>query len=314
MSVVLVTGSAGFIGSNLVDRLLKDNFGVIGVDNFNDYYDPKIKERNLIEAKKNKNFTLFRGDILDLSFLESVFKKHKPEIIVHLAARAGVRPSIDDPLLYADVNKMGTLNLLELAIKYNVEKFVFASSSSVYGNSMQIPFVEDDTCTTIISPYGASKRAGELFVESFYKNYGLRSVVLRFFTVYGPRGRPDMAPAIFASAILNNEPVEQFGAGTKRDYTFIDDIIDGIVRTIKSDLSFEILNFGNGNPVAIEDFIRIFEKVSGRSAKVNITKKRVGDVDSTWSNVSKAKSILGWKPKIGIEEGLSRYFQWLKNT
>ncbi len=310
---ILVTGCAGFIGSNLVDCLLKDKFQVVGIDNLNDYYDPKIKHRNLATALKNKNFTFYEGDILDIKFLRDVFSKNKPKVVVHLAARAGVRPSIIDPILYAEVNKTGTLNLLDVVSKHKVKNFIFASSSSVYGNSLQMPFTEDDICNAIISPYGASKKAGELFVESFYKNFGLRSIILRFFTVYGQRGRPDMAPAIFASAIMNNEVIEQFGAGTKRDYTFIDDIIDGIILAIKSDLRFEILNLGNGKPIEIEDFIHTFEKVSGRRAEVKLIKKRLGDVDSTWANVSKAQAILKWKPKVDIEEGISKYFRWLNS-
>ena len=232
-STILVTGAAGFIGSHLVDRLLTEGFGVVGVDNFNDYYDPKIKERNLESALQFKSFRLYREDILNIGGLTQIFKSERPEKAVHLAARTGVRPSILDPHLYGQVNILGTVNLLKLAVNFNVKQFIFGSSSSVYGQSKRLPFAENDPCNNIISPYGASKRAAEFFVESFSKTYGLRSVILRLFTVYGPRGRPDMAPALFTKAILSNKPINQFGNGsTSRDYTYIDDIINGIVRTI----------------------------------------------------------------------------------
>src|SRR3989344_5792935 len=203
MKTILITGCAGFIGSHLVDRLLNQAYRVVGIDNFNDYYEPKIKERNLESTLKFSNFKLYKEDILDFKTLLRIFKNEKPQKVIHLAARAGVRPSITNPVLYGQVNILGTVNLLKLSVDFKVNQFIFGSSSSVYGESSRLPFTEDDPCETIISPYGASKRSAEFFVESFYQSFGLKSTILRLFTVYGPRGRPDMAPALFTKAILS---------------------------------------------------------------------------------------------------------------
>lgn len=313
-NTILVTGAAGFIGSHLVDRLLFEGYKVVGIDNFNDYYDPKIKEQNLENAKKSERFKLFRFDILDFSTLLKTFSEEKINKVVHLAARTGVRPSLKNPYLYTQVNVLGTVNLLKASVDNDVSQFIFGSSSSVYGNSEKIPFSEDDLCENIISPYGASKRAAEFFVESFGKNFGLKSTILRFFTVYGPRGRPDMAPALFTNAIINNEVVNKFGSGnTSRDYTFIDDIVDGILKTLKSDLNFEIINLGNNNPVPLNEFIATLESILGKAARVKKMPVQMGDVEKTWANVVKARRLLGWEPKVALSEGLEKYVKWLKN-
>lgn len=313
MATILVTGTAGFIGSHVCERLLNDGYRVIGVDNFNNYYNPQIKERNLENANKNKNFKLYRADILNFSALQKIFKKEKPIKVVHLAARAGVRPSIANPFLYAQVNVLGTVNLLNLSTDFNVKQFIFGSSSSVYGNSKHMPFSENDPCDVIISPYGASKRAAEAFVEAFYKSFGLKSIVLRFFTVYGPRGRPDMAPALFTKAIISNGTINQYGDGSSsRDYTYIDDIIDGIVKATKVKFDFEIINLGNNHPVSLKEFIVILEKIIGKKAKIKKMPKQKGDVQETWASIEKAKKLLGWQPKINLEEGLGRYLKWLQ--
>src|SRR3989344_2974565 len=252
MNKILVTGCAGFIGSHLADRLLKEGYEIVGIDNFYDYYDPKIKERNINQAIKSDKFKLYRVDILNESELSQIFNNEKLEKIIHLAARAGVRPSIKNPKLYGEVNVLGTVNILSLAVKYGVEHIIFGSSSSVYGKSTKIPFTEDDSCENIISPYGASKRSAEFFVESFHRLHGLKCTILRFFTVYGPRGRPDMAPAIFTKAILENKSIKQFGNGlSSRDYTYIDDIVDGIIKSIENEFYFEIINLGNNHPVKL---------------------------------------------------------------
>lgn len=312
-SKILVTGCAGFIGSSLIDRLLADGKEIIGVDNFNTYYDPKIKEENLISAKKNGDFRLYRADILNFSELSNIYKNEKPNAIVHLAARAGVRPSIDNPSLYTEVNVQGTVNLLKLAVDFKIPRFIFGSSSSVYGNSKRIPFSEDDPCENIISPYGASKRAAEFFVESFYKNYGLKSTVLRFFTVYGPGGRVDMAPALFTKAIAKGEVIRQFGDGSSsRDYTFISDIVDGIVKTLESDFDFEVINLGNNNPITLKNFINLLEEILGKKAKIKKLPMQTGDVERTLANIDKAKKILGWSPKVDLRTGLSKYLEWLQ--
>lgn len=309
---ILVTGCAGFIGSSLVDRLISDGYKVVGVDNFNDYYDPKIKEENVEKAQDSKHFKLYRADILDFKKLDTIFNKEKPEVVVHLAARAGVRSSIGNPVLYAEVNKIGTVNVLKLCADYKVKKFIFGSSSSVYGKSENIPFSESDNCNLIISPYGASKRAAEIFTETFYRIYGLKSVILRFFTVYGPRSRPDMAPALFTKSVMAGDVINQFGNGkTFRDYTYIDDIVEGIIKTVEVDINFEIINLGNNNPVSLVDFISELEKIIGKSAKINKLPTQSGDVDKTWADTTRAHRVLGWKAKIGLNSGLKKYLSWI---
>ena len=310
---ILVTGVAGFVGSHLVDRLLAKGYQVVGVDNFNDYYDPKIKEENLKEALKSAEFKLYRINILDFEKVLKIFKKEKPDKVLHLAARAGIRPSIMNPLLYGQVNVLGTVNLLKIAVESKIEQFIFGSSSSVYGESKQLPFTEDNPCENIISPYGASKRSAEFSIETFYRNFGLKSVILRFFTVYGPRGRPDMAPALFANAILRGKTINQFGNGsTSRDYTYIDDITEGIIKSLASKSDFEIINLGNNHPVTLSEFIATLEKIIGKRAKVVILPKQSGDVQITWADINKAKKILDWQPKTQIKSGLGKYIQWLK--
>ena len=310
---ILVTGCAGFVGSHLTDRLLKGGYYVVGVDDFNDYYDPKIKEGNLKTARNNKNFKLYREDILNFENIKNIFKREKVEKVIHLAARAGVRPSIKNPSLYAEVNVLGTVNLLKLSVDFGVEQFIYGSSSSVYGNSKRLPFTEDDPCDKIISPYGASKRAAEFWVESFWHIHTLKSVILRFFTVYGPRSRPDMAPALFTKAILAGKSINQFGDGSSsRDYTYIDDIIDGIIKTIEIDLDFEILNLGNNHPVKLSDFIITIDHIAGEKAKIKKLKQQPGDVVTTWAGIVKAKKLLNWEPKINLVSGLNNYFEWLR--
>lgn len=313
MKKILVTGCAGFIGSSLTDKLLDCGYNVVGIDNFNDYYDPKIKEANIQLAVKNKNFKLYRANILNLNKIRQIFKKEKPEIVVHLAARAGVRPSIENPKLYGEINILGTVNLLKLSADFKVRKFIFGSSSSVYGNSKRLPFTEDDPCSQIISPYGSSKRSAEFFVESFAKNTDLKCVILRFFTVYGPRGRPDMAPFLFTNAITKGLPVKQFGDGsTSRDYTYIDDVVDGILLALNKNINFEIINLGNNHPVALTEFIEVIEQISGKKALVHKIPLQTGDVLSTWANISKAKQLLGWQPKILLNLGLENFLRWKK--
>ena len=310
---ILITGCAGFIGSHLTDRLLSEGYKVVGVDNFNDYYDPKIKERNLEKAKLNKNFNFYRVDILTFEKLKDVFDKEKPAKVIHLAARAGVRLSIVNPLLYSQVNVLGTVNLLKLSVEYEIKQFISGSSSSVYGSSKKLPFTEYDPCDAIISPYGASKRAAEFWVETFYSLYGLKSIILRFFTVYGPRGRPDMAPSLFTRAIFDRRIIGQFGDGCSiRDYTYIDDVVEGIVKVLGSDLGFEIINLGNSHPVKLSEFINVVESVTGKKAKIKYLSKQVGDVEKTWANIVKANNLVGWQPKTLLPEGLAKYTKWLR--
>ena len=304
---ILVTGCAGFIGSHLANKLLNDGFNVVGVDNFNDYYDPKLKEENLSEAEKNKHFELYREDILDFESLKEIFKREKVEKVIHLAARAGVRVSISNPLLYSKVNLLGTVNLLKLSVDFGIKQFIFGSSSSVYGNSKRLPFAESDPCEAIISPYGASKRAAEFWVKSFHKTYGLKSTILRFFTVYGPRGRPDMAPALFAKAILEERTIVKFGDGSSsRDYTYIDDIVDGIIKALSKNLDFEIINLGNNHSVTLSDFIKTIANITGKKARIKHLPKQPGDVEKTWANIHKASKLLDWRPYINLQYGIQK--------
>lgn len=315
MLKILITGCAGFIGSNLVDRLLLEGHEVIGIDNFNDYYDPEIKKKNLQIAQKNKKFKLWQEDILNFAELKKIFNKENPQKVVHLAARAGVRASIANPSLYAQVNVLGTVNLLKLAVEFEVKQFIFGSSSSVYGNSKKLPFFEDDRCENIISPYGASKKSAEFFVEVFSKTTNMKCLILRFFTVYGPRGRPDMAPALFTEAILSGSPIQQFGDGqSSRDYTYVDDVVEGIIKSLDKNFNFEIINLGNNSPVRLVDFIKILEKVVGKKAKIVKANSQPGDVKRTWAKIDKAKKLLAWQPKTSLEEGLTNYIKWLKQT
>lgn len=312
---LLVTGGAGFIGSHLIDKLLQEKFFVITIDDFNDYYDPSIKRRNIENAIKNKNFRLFECDIRNNAALEEIFKREKPELIIHLAARAGVRASLNNPVLYTEVNVDGTLNLLDLAKKYNVKKIIFGSSSSVYGNTSHIPFREDDTNIQPISPYGVSKLSAEYYCEIYNKLFGIDIIALRFFTVYGPRQRPDMAIFKFAKCILEGKKIGVFGnSKTQRDYTFVSDIVDGIYTAIskKPKGNFEIYNLGNSHMVELSYLIKLLEKNIGKKAKIKRLPEQTGDVRLTYANISKAKKDLNYNPKVSIEEGISKFTKWLK--
>ena len=308
---VLITGCAGFIGSHLTDRLLAEGYEVVGIDNFNDYYSPAIKEKNISGSTGHKTFRLYREDILNLKKTREIFSKEKPEKVIHLAARAGVRASIANPLLYAQVNVLGTTNILAVASEAGVGQFIFGSSSSVYGNSKRLPFSEDDRCENIISPYGASKRSAEFFVKVASLQTKMKCVILRFFTVYGLRGRPDMAPALFTKAIERGQTLTQFGNGSSsRDYTYIDDVVDGIVKSMGQNLKFAILNLGNSHPVCLSDFIKTCEKVIGKRARVKKTGRMIGDAERTWADITVAKKLLSWEPKTSLSDGLASYYKW----
>ncbi len=303
---VLVTGGAGFIGSHVCDALLKRGEYVVCIDNFNNYYDPKVKKRNISDASKSKKFKLYRGDISDIGFMRNVFRKAKPNKVIHLAARAGVRPSLLNPQLYADVNIKGTINILELSKEFNVENFVFGSSSSVYGANKKVPFSESDPVNTPISPYAATKRAGELICYTYHHLYKLNISCLRFFTVYGPRGRPDMAPYMFTKAIKEGKEIKMFGDGTsKRDYTYVSDIVSGILSALDKNYPYEIFNLGNSKPIALKDFIAIIESAINKKALIKKMSMQSGDVEFTYADISKSKKLLGYDPKTSLEEGIS---------
>ncbi|MFH1280175.1 MAG: GDP-mannose 4,6-dehydratase [Candidatus Beckwithbacteria bacterium] len=310
--IILVTGHAGFIGSSLVERLLKDGYGVVGIDNFNDYYDPKIKEDNVKDFLDNQNFKQYGLDILDNKKLKKVFKDNKIDSIVHLAARAGVRPSLLNPDLYEQVNVNGTNNLLRLSEEFGVKQFVLASSSSVYGNQEKIPFSESDLLNKPVSPYAETKMAAEKLCKEFAKKTKIMTTILRFFTVYGPKGRPDMAPYLFTGKVLKGEKIIKFGDGSSsRDYTYIDDIVDGIVKAIQSPLKFEIINLGNNEPVSLNEFIALVEKLVGKKAIIINKPRHPADVKRTFADIQKAKTLLGWEPKTQLSEGLKKLIEWL---
>jgi len=309
---ILVTGGAGFIGSHTTHRLLEEGHEVICVDDFNDYYDPATKEKNTMNFQEN--FTLERCDIRDKEKIQEIFRKHQPSHTILLAARAGVRPSIKDPRLYHDVNINGTLNLLEAARQANLENIVFASSSSVYGGSQQIPFTESQWPLYPISPYAATKLGGENLCRYYHEQYGLHITCLRFFTVYGPSGRPDMAPYLFTQKIHKGETIKRFGDGTtKRDYTYVSDIVDGVIAAIKKPLGYEIINLGNNQPVELNTFIATIEKILDKKALIEELPEQPGDVPITYANIDKAKNLLGYEPKTSIEEGMQNFINWYLN-
>ncbi len=309
---VLVTGAAGFIGSHLSERLLADGWNVVGVDNFDDFYDPRIKRSNLSGCLKNSNFQLIEADIRDISAMDKAVGDGI-EIIVHLAARAGVRPSIAQPLLYADVNINGTMVLLEAAKKHKMDKFVFGSSSSVYGNNKKVPFSEDDNVDFPISPYAATKKACELICHTYHHLYKINITCLRFFTVYGPRQRPDLAIHKFAKLIEQGESIPIYGDGTMmRDFTYIDDIVDGVVAAMQKCSGFNIYNLGESRPIKVNDLVARIEGALGKKAKRQYLPPQPGDVERTYADVTKAIKELGYKPKTTIERGLAEFVKWLR--
>ncbi len=309
---VLVTGGAGFIGSHLVEKLIEAE-PVVCVDDFNDFYDPTIKWRNLKGVIGNHNFHLRQGDIRDLPFLDTVFREFTFTEVIHLAARAGVRPSLNDPLLYEDVNGRGTLNLLELCHKYNVNKFIFGGSSSVYGINNKVPFSENDEISKPISPYAATKRANELMCYAYHHLYGIHVTVLRFFTVYGPRQRPEMAIHKFTRQIDEGLEVLLYGDGSsQRDYTYIDDIIHGIMAAREGDFPYEIFNLGESRTTELRRLVAMIEETVGKKARIKKLPDQPGDVPITYADISKSKKMLGYNPRITVEEGIPLFVRWYR--
>jgi UDP-glucuronate 4-epimerase len=308
---ILVTGGAGFIGSTLSDALIARGDSVVVIDSFNDYYDPAIKRANVSALLDSPNFTLHEFDIRDALRVSEVMATERPEVIVHIAARAGVRPSIDDPVLYEEVNGLGTLNIVEAAKAIGLKNFVFASSSSVYGLNSKVPFSESDPVTCPISPYAATKRANELMLYTYSHLYNIPVTCLRFFTVYGERGRPDMAIAKFTALIDEGRPIPVYGDGSAiRDFTYIGDIIDGVVGAIDTPHAYEIINIGGSKTVELRRVIEIIETKLGKRAEIDFMDKFPGDVPVTSADVTKAREMIGFDPKVGIEEGIGRYIDW----
>ena len=310
MHSFLVTGGAGFIGSHLVEKLVADGHDVTILDNFNDFYDPAIKRANISGCKDS--VTLIEGDITDRALVDRVCDEGKFDTIVHLAARAGVRPSIDDPEAYITTNINATYYLLDAARRNGVKRFVFSSSSSVYGLNRKMPFCEDDRIDQTISPYAATKLAGEQLCSNFAHLYGLRTVCLRFFTVYGPRQRPDLAISKFTRLIANDEPIERYGDGsTARDYTYVEDIVQGVLGAIKYEGPiFDIFNLGGSETVTLNQLIESVESALGKKAKIDEKPEQPGDVPKTWADVSKAKKLLNYQPDTPIREGVPKYVEW----
>ncbi len=310
---LLITGGAGFIGSHLADRRLAKGDRVVVLDDFNGFYDPDMKRRNVAPHAGSANYRLVEGDIRDRALLERLFSEESFDAVLHLAARAGVRPSLAEPVLYEEVNVVGTLRLLEAAVARGRPKFLFASSSSVYGAGSRLPFSEEDPVSRPISPYAATKRAAELHVFTFHHLHGLEAVCLRFFTVYGPRQRPEMAIARFIACLEEGRPIPFYGdGGSRRDYTYIDDIVDGIEAALAARLSFEIINLGGARPVTLAELVRALESATGRSAILDRQPDQPGDVPVTYAAVEKAERLLGFKARVPLEEGLRRSVEWYR--
>ncbi len=308
---VLVTGGAGFIGSHVCERLLRDGHEVAILDDLNDYYSPALKQTNLETIAQAGPVEFYRGDISDEARVAETFRTSKPEAIIHLAARAGVRPSLEQPLLYGRVNVQGTITLLEACRQFGVPKFVFASSSSIYGIANRVPFSEEDLLNMPVSPYAATKIAGEKIAYTYAHLYQLRVVCLRFFTVFGPRQRPDLAIRKFTAMIDRGQPIPVFGDGASgRDYTFIADTVQGIMNALAYDCPFDVFNLGNSHPVQLIELIRTIEAALGKKAKIEWLPDQPGDVPITYADISKAQRLLGYNPQTSFKVGIDRFLEW----
>jgi UDP-glucuronate 4-epimerase len=310
---VLITGGAGFIGSHLSERLLGEGHELVIVDELNDFYSPDIKRANLETVKAAGPVAFYQADICDEEQMSAIVKRHSPEAIIHLAARAGVRPSLEQPLLYERTNVRGTMVLLETARQAGIRKFVFASSSSIYGIANRVPFSEEDNCNLPISPYAATKLAGEKICFTYSHLFGIRTVCLRFFTVYGPRQRPDLAIHKFARLIDANKTIPVFGDGTSgRDYTYYSDTVSGIVAALHYDCDFDVFNLGNSQPVDLNTLISTLEDSLGKKAVINRLPDQQGDVPITYADISKARNLLGYHPETSFRKGIDSFVEWFR--
>ncbi len=310
---ILVTGAAGFIGFHLARKLLERGNQVIGVDNLNPYYDVTLKKARLDRLKPLNGFFFYKEDIQNLSGLKEIFQKHSIDRVCNLAAQAGVRYSLKDPFSYQKSNLEGFLNLLELAREYEISNFVYASSSSVYGDNPKIPFSVDDRVDSPVSLYGATKKANELMAYAYNHLFGIPCTGLRFFTVYGPWGRPDMALFLFTDAILNNRPINVYNYGhMKRDFTYVDDVVEGTIAALEKPFAYEVFNLGNSDPIELMDFIGIIEEELGREAQKNLMPLQPGDVLETSADIGKSKDMLGFSPKTPIREGIKKFLAWYR--
>jgi nucleoside-diphosphate-sugar epimerase len=313
MGKIIVTGAAGFIGSKVSEKLLAENWEVIGIDNLNDYYDVRIKDWRLNRLKKNSHFQFYQIDIEDINGLRKIFQKHEIEAVLNLAARAGVRYSMENPFVYLSTNAMGNLNLLDICREFEINKYILASTSSLYAGQ-STPFTENLPVNNPFSPYAATKKAAETMAYTYHYLYGIDVSIVRYFTVYGPAGRPDMSPFRFIKWILEGTPLTIYGDGSQeRDFTYVDDIAEGTIKSLKP-LRYEIINLGNNQPHKLSEMIKIIEKYTGKKASYKYESFHKADMKSTWANISKAKDLLDWQPQIGLEEGIKRTVQWMKEN
>ena len=312
---ILITGAAGFIGSHLCERLLDRGDTVIALDNFNDYYDTARKRENIHQLSNHPCCILCEADICDEETINCIFAEHRPEVVVHLAAYGAVRYSIGRASLYTDVNIVGSINLLEAAREIGVENFVFASTSSVYGNTKHLPFVETDPCNQPLAPYPASKKAVELMGYTYHHLHGLNFTALRFFNVYGPRGRPDMMPFIVTDGIIHQREIVLFDGGQmKRDWTYIDDIVDGVIAANDKPLGYELINLGRGEPVLMTDFVEVIEGLVGRKAIISTPPAPLSDPKITFADIDKARRLLGYNPQTALAAGLCKFWKWYQQA
>ena len=319
MNTYFITGGAGFIGSTLSEKLLSLENKVVVIDNFCDFYNPNIKENNVKDLLLNPNFKLYRADIRDREAVKKIFDENKIDVVMNLAAMAGVRPSIENPCLYQEVNCLGLQNILEEMKLHNVKNGVLASSSSVYGNCKEVPFRENMIVDYAISPYAATKKANEVMAHVYHKLYDMNIIMLRFFTVYGPKQRPDLAINKFTRLMLEGKEIPMFGDGTtSRDYTYVDDIVNGIIKSCEYTLNnknvYEILNIGNSSPTSLKEMINTIAKVLGVEPKIKQLPMQPGDVDRTFADISKAKKLIGYEPKTTFEEGIRKFVNWYKEN
>jgi UDP-glucuronate 4-epimerase len=311
---ILITGIAGFIGSNLGEYLLRNNHKIIGIDNFDLFYNKETKEKNISTLIKSSDFEFYEADIRNKSQINSILSSERPEIVVHLAAKAGVRPSIQNPGEYYDVNVMGTLNILECMQANSIFKMILASSSSIYGNNKKVPFCETDNVDNPISPYAASKKSCELLCHTYCHLYGFNINCLRLFTVYGPRQRPDLAIFKFTKVLFDNEPIPIYGDGTSsRDYTHVTDIVQGIVNSLDNLNGYNIFNLGESKTISLMELVNLLQKYTGKQAILKYLPKQAGDVERTYADITKAKMELSYRPQVSIEDGVKDFVSWYKN-
>lgn len=312
---ILVTGGAGFIGSNLIDGLLQKGYRIVAVDNFNPYYNPQYKRENIQPFLQNKKFTLIEGDIGDKKVLAKIFKENKFDKVIHLAASVGVRNSLKHPQAYYQNNVQATKLLLDKIIKHNISQFIFASSSSIYGNNSPSPFKEGKVVDSLLNPYALTKKQAEKTCFDYHQKYHLPITVFRFFTVYGPKGRPDMSPYVFTEAILRGNKLPLFGDGkARRDFTYVDDIVNGIILGLNKVFPFEVFNLGNSSPVDVISFIKKIEQITNKKAHIQNRPAFSSEMRETYADISKAKQKLNFGPKTNIEDGLKKFIFWFKKN